>query len=77
MDRLLEAGRGRERADKRIIGGEEHGRERFRGHVESLGQVERVETLLPRHAVGVERPAEVEEQRIDPDHHGRPIAGMG
>ena len=67
---------GGERAHERIVGGEEGRRERLGGHIESLGLIKGVETLLPRHAVGVERAAEVEEQRFDRRHRRKPVAGM-
>ena len=48
------------------------------GHVKSFGLIKGVETFLPRHPIGVERAAEVEEQRFDRRHHRvKPIARHG
>ena len=74
MDRLRKAGCGGSASDERVIGGEEGGRECLGGHIEALAPVKSMEALLPGHPVGVERPAEVEEQRIDCRGHQKPIA---
>ena len=74
MDRLRKAGCGRECVHERVIGGEEGGRECLGGHIEALAPVKSMEALLPGYPVGVERPAEVKEQRIDCRGHQKPIA---
>ena len=72
MDRLRQAGCRREASDEPVIGGEKGRRKGLGGHIQPFGLIEGVEAFLPRHAVGVERPAKVEEQRFDRVAHERP-----
>ena len=60
------------RADKRAIGGIEGRSESLGGKIQSFGPVKGVEALLPRHPVGVERAAEIEQHRVDRLHYERP-----
>ena len=61
----VEAGSERKPPTSAIVGGVEGRRESFGGNVQALSPIKRVKALLPRHAVGVERAAEVEQQRFD------------
>ena len=65
LDRFRQSCRARQAPDEGTIGGIEGGRECIGAHVQPFGSVETVEAVLPGHAVGVERTAKVEQQRLD------------
>src|SRR5258708_4365623 len=65
MPRSRKIGWARQASDQRIVGSEETGIECIGSHVQSFSAVKCVEAFLPRHAVGVECPAKIEQQSFD------------
>ncbi len=58
--RPREVGSARQASDQRVVGREKAPLEHVGWHVQAFGAVECVKAFLPRHAVGVERSAEIE-----------------
>src|SRR5262249_18559824 len=76
LDRRLETGRARQLGQKPVVGGVELGGEGGGVDRRAFETIERVEPLLPRQSVGVQRASEVEQDGLGPAQHA-PLSSEG